>query len=117
MSTITNVGKATPAISGGKRESSSCRPRKYQGALEGFGVMPGLAWPSNGACNQTETRIKKAVIATAAMNSLKTNSGKETTISSSLSSRTVDGASTERRRCSTRSRAAMRSRASVAMLN
>src|SRR2546430_1878887 len=117
MSTITNVGKATPAISGGKRESSSCRPRKYQGALEGFGVMPGLAWPSNGACNQTETRIKKAVIATAAMNSLKTNSGKETTISSSLSSRTVDGTSTERRRCSTRSRGAMRARASVAMLN
>src|SRR5256885_9566797 len=42
MSTITKVGKATPAIRGGKRESSSCRPRKYQGALEGFGVMPGL---------------------------------------------------------------------------
>src|SRR3984893_7705215 len=116
ISTITKVGKATPAISGGKRESSSCRPRKYQGAFDGFGVIPGLAWPRRGACNQIETMIRKTVIATAAMNSLKTNSGKETTISSSLSSRTVDGASTWRRRCSTRSRAAIRSRASVAML-
>src|SRR6267378_7994946 len=79
MNTITKVGKATPAISGGKRESSSCRPRKYQGAFEGFGVMPGLALPSKGACNQIETMIKNTVMATAAMNSLKTNSGKETT--------------------------------------
>src|SRR5207245_10941855 len=86
MSTITNVGKATPAISGGKRESSSCRPRKYQGALEGFGVMPGLAWPNNGACNQTETRIKKAVIATAALNAWTTNSGTEATVSYALAS-------------------------------
>src|SRR2546429_8814724 len=91
MSTITNVGKATPAISGGKRESSSCRPRKYQGALGGVGVMPGVARPSNGACNQTETRIKKAVIATAAVNSLKKKSGEETTHSVSLSSRAVGG--------------------------
>src|SRR5438067_3024437 len=75
--TITKVGKATPAISGGKRESNSCRPRKYQGALEGFGVMPGFACPNNGACNQIETSNRKTVIATAAMNSLKMNSGKE----------------------------------------
>src|SRR6202521_883785 len=115
ISTITKVGKATPAISGGKRESSSCRPRKYQGALEGLGVMPGFALPSKGACNQIETMITKTVMATATMNSLKTNSGKETTISSSLSSRTVDGTSACRRRCSTRSRAAIRSFASVAM--
>src|SRR3984893_4731612 len=115
MSTITKVGKATPAISGGNRESSSCRPRKYQGAFEGLGVIPGLAWPRRGACSQIETMIRKTVIATAAMNSLKTNSGKETTISSSLSSRTVDGTSACRRRCSTRSRGAIRSFASVAM--
>src|SRR2546425_4832064 len=97
MSTITKVGKATPAIRGGKRESSSCRPRKYQGALEGVGVMPGLDWASKGACNQTETRIKKAVMAAAAMNSLKANSGEETNISSSLSLRTGGGTSTCRR--------------------
>src|ERR1700736_6967439 len=115
ISTMTNVGKATPAISGGKRESSSCRPRKYHGAFDGLGVMPGFALPSKGACNQTETMIRKTVMATAAMKSLKTNSGKETTISSSLSSRTVDGTSACRRRCSTRSRAAIRSFPSVAM--
>src|SRR5207248_10473333 len=80
MSTITKVGKATPAISGGNRDSSSCKPRKYQGAFDGFGVMPGLAWPRRGACNQMETMIKKTVMATAAMNSLKMNSGKETII-------------------------------------
>src|SRR3989442_15939837 len=76
--TMTKVGKATPAISGGNRESSSCNPRKYQGAFEGLGVTPGFAWPSRGACSKIDTTIKKTVIATAAMNSLKMNSGKET---------------------------------------
>src|SRR5205085_2913730 len=79
ISTMTNVGKATPAISGGKRESSSCRPRKYQGAFDGLGVTPGFAWPSSGA-GMKETMIRKTVIATEAMNSLKMNSGKETII-------------------------------------
>src|SRR5207244_7772556 len=78
ISTMTKVGKATPAMSGGNRDSSSCKPRKYQGALEGLGVTPGFACPSRGACRKIETRIKKTVIATEAMNSLKMNSGKET---------------------------------------
>ena len=99
---MTKVGKATPAISGGNRESSSCSPRKYQGAFEGLGVTPGFACPSSGACRKIETTTKNTVIATAAMNSLKMNSGKETIISSSLSSRTVVGASSWRRRASTR---------------
>jgi len=66
--------------------------------------MPGLAWPSKGACNQTETRIKKAVMATAAMNSLKTNSGKGDDHLVLAVVAAVDGTSTCRRRCSTRSR-------------
>ena len=35
--------------------SSSCRFRKYHGALDGFGVLSGLAWPSSGACRMIET--------------------------------------------------------------
>src|SRR2546430_9437851 len=81
MSTMTKVGKATPAISGGNRDSSSCKPRKYQGAFDGVGVMARVAWPRRGACNQMETKIKKTVIATAAMNFLKKKSGQEKIIS------------------------------------
>src|SRR5919108_6523868 len=77
ISTMTKVGNATPAIRGGNRESSSCRPRKYQGALDGLGVTPGLACPSKGA-GMNETMIRKTVAPTATMNSLKMNSGKET---------------------------------------
>src|SRR5437667_10624545 len=79
--TMTEVGKATPAISGGNRESSSCSPRKYQGAFEGLGVTPGFACPSSGACRKIETTTKNTVIATGAMNSLKVNSGSEEIIS------------------------------------
>src|SRR2546428_5327564 len=82
--TMTKVGKATPAISGGNRGSSSCNPRKYQGALDGLGVTPGLACPSSGGLRKIETPIKNTVIATATMNSLKMNSGEEANILSSL---------------------------------
>src|SRR5205823_13771206 len=54
--TMTKVGKATPAISGGNRESSSCKPRKYQGAFEGLGVTPGLACPSSGEIGRASCR-------------------------------------------------------------
>jgi len=37
MKMITKLGKATPAMIGGNRSSSSWRPTKYQGALAGSG--------------------------------------------------------------------------------
>src|SRR3954469_21035482 len=47
--TMINDGKTTPAIQGSKETSISWRPRKYQGALEGLGVLVGLAGSSIGA--------------------------------------------------------------------
>src|SRR3990167_7072443 len=42
-------GIRTPAIQGSKYTRSSCSPKKYQGALAGFGVIEGLAGSSKGA--------------------------------------------------------------------
>src|SRR3954471_1232949 len=44
-----NVGMTMPATMGWKYLSSSCRPRKYQGALDGFGVRFGFASSRSGA--------------------------------------------------------------------
>src|SRR2546427_6744971 len=47
--TMIKDGSTTPAIHGSKLTSVSCSPRKYQGALEGFGVLVGFAGSSIGA--------------------------------------------------------------------
>ena len=41
--------------------SSSCRPRKYHGALEGFGVLLRLASSGSGAFTKIEKSRTKAV--------------------------------------------------------
>src|SRR6185295_173468 len=51
--TMIMLGSSTPAIHGSKYTSSSWRPTKYQGALEGLGVMFALATSSRGAFDQT----------------------------------------------------------------
>src|SRR5215470_15969140 len=49
----TSVGIRIPATNGGKKCSNSCRPRKYHGALAGFGVSKGLASCSRGASQKS----------------------------------------------------------------
>ena len=44
-----SVGNTTPACQGSKYTSISCSPRKYHGALDGFGVRVGFAGSSSGA--------------------------------------------------------------------
>ena len=52
----------TPAIIGWNIVSSSCRPRKYHGALDGFGVWSKLASSSSGALMKIAKTSRKAVM-------------------------------------------------------
>src|SRR5258708_39735329 len=57
--TMMSVGRTTPAIQGSKYTRNSCKPVKYQGALEGLGVTVGLAISSRGAfCSKDQSEIK-----------------------------------------------------------
>src|SRR5215471_3094875 len=51
----TSVGIRIPATNGGKKCSNSCNPRKYHGALAGFGVNNGFASCSSGASQNNAT--------------------------------------------------------------
>src|SRR5688500_11352884 len=62
-------GMVTPATMGWNMVSSSWRPRKYHGALEGLGVWLVLAWVSSGALTKTENTVVNAVHTRAATNS------------------------------------------------
>ena len=62
-------GIVTPATMGWNIVRSSCSPRKYQGALDGFGVKLKLAVASSGALTKVEKTNRKAVIAREATNS------------------------------------------------
>src|SRR5436190_1446319 len=63
-------GMVTPATIGWNIVSSSCRPRKYHGALDGFGVRFGLAVASRGALTRAENTSRNAVMARLATNSM-----------------------------------------------
>ena len=63
------LGKTTPANQGSKYTSISCKPRKYQGALDGFGVAAAFAGSSNGACKAIPHNTRNAVKATMQINS------------------------------------------------
>ena len=54
-------GRSTPATIGWNHLRSSCRPRKYHGALEGFGVWLTLASSRSGALTNTENTSRNAV--------------------------------------------------------
>ena len=54
-------GIVTPAIIGWNMVSSSCRPRKYHGAFDGFGVLLKSARPSRGARTIAEKMVSAAV--------------------------------------------------------
>ena len=66
--------------------SSSCRLRKYHGALDGFGVTSGLARLISGALMSADMIVNESVNRTAQMNSTNTRSG-QTRSSSSRSRR------------------------------
>src|SRR5256885_11049443 len=76
------VGRRTPAHALSMCSNSSCRLRKYQGALDGLGVTSVLARFSRGALIRTERITKVIVNRTAEMNSTKTRSGQTSTSSS-----------------------------------
>ena len=71
-----SVGKITPAIMGWKYRSSSCRPRKYHGALEGFGVRLGLASSRSGASTNVENAVSSTRTTIIATNSSTSRWGK-----------------------------------------
>src|SRR6266508_1236172 len=76
------VGRRTPAQALSMCRRSSWRLRKYQGALDGFGVTSWLARFNSGAFMNTE-RIRNVIVnRTAEMNSTKTRSGQTNTSSS-----------------------------------
>src|SRR3546814_7435 len=72
-------GIVTPATIGWNMVSSSWRPRKYHGALEGFGVSLKLASSSSGAFTKIEKKSKNAVTARAATNSTTSRRSEEHT--------------------------------------
>ena len=71
----------TPAIIGWNIVSSSCRPRKYHGAFDGFGVWLRLASCSSGALTKTEKTNVNAVHTSAATNSAASRCGHVCTLS------------------------------------
>src|SRR5437867_2647859 len=77
-----NVGSTTPACHGSKKTSISCRPRKYQGALEGFGVRVGLAGSSSGASTRSDQTISSRMMPIEIRNSLRTRWGQVWILSS-----------------------------------
>src|SRR6266849_6690146 len=77
-----NVGSTTPACQGSKKTSISWRPRKYHGALEGFGVRVGLAGSSSGASESSDQTMSSSMMPIAIRNSERTRCGQVCTLSS-----------------------------------
>jgi len=65
-----NMGKTIPANHGSKYTNISWSPRKYQGALDGFGVDAGFAGSSNGAATKIDQTIKNTINKIKEMNSI-----------------------------------------------
>src|SRR5688572_28831960 len=74
-------GMYTPAICASKYESSSWRPRKYQGAFEGLGVKLKLASACSGDCLKIENTIRNAEHSRMATNSIWSRWGQTLTLS------------------------------------
>src|SRR5919202_2298056 len=74
-------GMVTPATIGWNIVRSSCRPRKYQGAFDGFGVKLKLAPARNGALTTAEKSSRKALHARQSMNSPMSRWGQVWTLS------------------------------------
>ena len=74
-------GMVTPATIGWNMVSSSCRPRKYHGAFDGFGVRLTLANGCSGAFTNVENTSRNAVMTSAATNSTTSRWGHTCTLS------------------------------------
>src|SRR3954451_898947 len=74
-------GSSTPATIGSNIDNISWRPRKYHGALEGFGVLLVLASSSSGAFTKIEKMSVKARQSRAATNSMESRCGHTCTLS------------------------------------
>ena len=74
-------GMVTPATIGWNIVRSSCRPRKYHGAFDGFGVWLTLASVSSGAFTKIENSSRNAVMSSEATNSTTSRCGHTCTLS------------------------------------
>ena len=74
-------GMVTPATIGWNMVSSSCRPKKYQGAFDGFGVWLKFAKSCSGAFTTHEKTVTKAVRNRAATSSTMSRCGHVWTLS------------------------------------
>src|SRR5205085_6677116 len=106
------AGISTPASDGCMCSNSSCRFRKYHGALEGFGVRSGLAWASSGDCMTIATTTRLNRISIAAMNSMVTRCGQTYTSRSDCAA--ADGAGSRLATAATCSRRAVAAAATLA---
>src|SRR5574341_452794 len=77
------VGRTTPAIQGSKYTNISCSPRKYQGALEGLGVLAGFAGSSRGALITMDHTVTSTMTMRVQIHSFRTRKGQTWTRSSS----------------------------------
>src|SRR5262245_50089237 len=74
-------GMVTPATIGWNIVRSSCSPRKYHGAFDGFGVRLKSARPSSGARTTAEKIVRPAVMIRIDANSTTTRCGHVWTLS------------------------------------
>ena len=74
-------GMVTPATTGLNIFSSSCRPRKYHGAFDGFGVALTSARPSSGAFTSAEKIVMNAMSDRIEANSITSRCGQTCTLS------------------------------------
>src|SRR5690242_17060824 len=74
-------GIVTPATIGWNIVSSSCKPRKYHGAFDGFGVWFTSARPSNGAFTRAENTVMNASSDRIDANSMTNRCGQTCTLS------------------------------------
>src|SRR5438270_13045680 len=82
--TMIKLGNTTPASHGSKYTSISCRPRKYHGAFDGFGVFAGFAGCSSGAFRKIDHTMRITEHTISEMSSVYTRSGHTQTRSDSV---------------------------------
>ena len=76
------LGSTTPAYHGSKKTSISCRPRKYHGAFDGFGVRVGFDGCSSGALSSSDQTVSTMMTSSDIRNSLRTRNGQVCSFSS-----------------------------------
>src|SRR6266481_7053949 len=77
-----NVGSTTPAYHGSKNTNISCKPKKYHGAFDGFGVRVGFDGCSSGAFSSSDHTVSTMITSSIIRNSLRTRNGQVCSFSS-----------------------------------